>query len=276
MDKEKVFAVFGNPIKHSLSPVIHAAFADQFSISLKYTAERIESHDFEDSVERFFAAGGFGINVTVPFKSEAFQIAAKASQRANRAGAANTLLRKKNAIECDNTDGAGLVCDLKENLSWVIKSKRILVIGAGGAAQGILEVLLKEDPAHIHIANRTKSKAIDLARQFSDLGSVEGAGIDDIASENYDLVFNATSAGVKQEPLSLPTSLVNEKVCCYDLAYGSARTEFINWAAERNPMGLTDGLGMLVEQAAESFYLWHGVRPNTKLLLNQLRTNQLS
>ena len=276
MDKEKIFAVFGNPIRHSLSPVIHAAFADQFSISLKYTAELIESHDFKDSVERFFAAGGCGINVTVPFKSEAFLIAEKISQRADRARAANTLLNKKNAIECDNTDGAGLVCDLKENLSWVIKSKRILVIGAGGAAQGILEALLKEDPVHIHIANRTKSKAIDLARQFSDLGSVEGAGIDDIVSERYDLVFNATSAGVKQEPLSLPTTLVSEKVYCYDLAYGSAPTEFINWAAERNPMGLTDGLGMLVEQAAESFFLWHGVRPNTKLLLNQLRANQLS
>ena len=275
MDKEKVFAVFGNPIKHSLSPVIHAAFADQFSISLKYTAELIEPNDFKDSVDRFFAAGGCGINVTVPFKPEAFQIAAKASHRADRAGAANTLLSKKNEVECDNTDGAGLVCDLKENLSWAIKSKRILVIGAGGAVQGILEMLLKEDPAYIHIANRTKSKAIDLACQFSDLGSVEGAGIDDIASERYDLVFNATSAGVKQEPLSLPTSLVNEKVRCYDLAYGPAPTEFINWAAERNPMGLTDGLGMLVEQAAESFFLWHGVRPNTKLVLNQLRTNQV-
>ena len=271
MDAEKVFAVFGNPIKHSLSPVIHAAFADQFSISLKYTAELIESDDFKDAVERFFSAGGSGINVTVPFKSEAFQIAAKASERADRAGAANTLLSKKNAIACDNTDGAGLICDLKENLSWAIKSKRILVIGAGGAAQGILEVLLKEDPAYVHIANRTKNKAIDLAKQFSDLGSVEGAGIDEIVSERYDLIFNATSAGVKQEPLFLPSSLVNEKVRCYDLAYGSTPTEFINWAAERSPLGLADGLGMLVEQAAESFFVWHGVRPNTKLLLNQLR-----
>ncbi len=274
MAAEKIFAVFGNPIKHSLSPAIHKAFAKQFSISMKYTAELIELDGFSHSVEQFFSSGGNGINVTVPFKSEAFQIASEVSDRANRAEAANTLVRKKHTISCDNTDGAGLIRDLKENLSWSIKSKRVLVLGAGGAAQGILEVLLREKPALIHVANRTKSKAVRLAKQFFDLGTVEGGGIDEINSDHYDFIFNATSAGVKKESLALPATLVNEKVSCYDLAYGSTQTEFIKWASQRKPSALADGLGMLVEQAAEAFFVWNGVRPNTKLLLKQLVANK--
>jgi shikimate dehydrogenase len=266
------FAVYGNPIKHSKSPLIHTAFAAQFGHRIEYRAVRVELGDFERSARAFFERGGAGLNVTVPFKPEAAVFADRLSHRARRAGAANTLHPAEDgAILGDNTDGLGLVRDMVVNLGWAVQGARVLVLGAGGAARGVLEPLLLEGPHSLFVANRTAGKAEELAAIFAGLGDVSGGGLDALAGRAFDLVINATSAGLTGEMLPLPPALLTERSCCYDMVYGPEPTAFMRWAAQHAAWAVADGVDMLVEQAAESYYRWHQARPETGPVIRQVR-----
>lgn len=268
------YAVFGNPIKHSRSPQIHAAFAEQTGQRLTYRAQLIELDHFAEIAREFFAGGGKGCNVTVPFKLDAYAFADELSGRARRAGAVNTLaLQNDGSIYGDNTDGVGLVRDIEQNLAWEIHDKRVLVIGAGGAVRGILEPLLRRHPVHVAIANRTLEKAEQLAREFADLGAVSANAFDALNEGQFDLIINGTSTGLHGESLNLPASLLARDCCCYDLSYGAQPTPFMRWAASEAAWAVADGLGMLVEQAAEAFCIWRGVRPQTRPVIDMLRAS---
>ena len=267
------YAVFGNPIRHSRSPWIHAAFAEQCEQHMKYRAVRVEEGEFEDTARRFFDSGGRGLNVTVPFKQEAFAFADRCSPRAEVAGAVNTLkLEEDGTVLGDNTDGIGLVRDMVVNLGWQISGKRIAVLGAGGAVRGVLELLLREQPGSLLIVNRTATRAEALATKFSELGPVSGGGYECLEGGSFDLVINGTSASLSGDLPPLPESLLNDRSCCYDMMYGAEPTPFMRWAAHQTAWAVADGLGMLVEQAAESFYIWRGLRPQTGPVLMDLRT----
>ncbi|MEM9254484.1 MAG: shikimate dehydrogenase [Pseudomonadota bacterium] len=272
MSEQHRYAVFGNPIKQSKSPSIHALFARQCDQAMQYRAVKVELGDFADAAARFFKGGGRGLNVTVPFKGDAYEFADHCSERSIRAAAVNTLrLCDDSSIQGDNTDGIGLLRDMVANLGWSVREKRVLILGAGGAARGVVEPLLREHPSELVIVNRTVEKAIDLASQFADLGHLAGGGYDMIEDRSFDLIINATSAGLEGEMPALSSSLLTERSCCYDMVYGSEPTAFMRWAAHHAAWAVADGLGMLVEQAAESFYLWRGVRPETRSVINHLR-----
>jgi shikimate dehydrogenase len=272
MSESDKYAVFGNPIKHSKSPMIHTAFAEQCGQQLQYRAVRVELEGFNRAARNFFEGGGAGLNITVPFKREAFEFADQLSDRALRAGAVNTLSRAQDgSIEGDNTDGIGLVRDMVANLGWVVQDLRVLVLGAGGAARGVLEPLLRERPRALLIVNRTPQRAQHLAEEFSKLGPLAGGAYSLIGERQFDLVINATSAGLSGEMPELPSTLLTERSCCYDLVYGAEPTPFMRWAAHHTAWAVADGLGMLVEQAAQSFYIWRGVRPETRPVINQVR-----
>jgi len=270
-DKDR-YAVFGNPVKHSKSPEIHALFAQQCAQAMSYRALRVELGGFAAAARTFFGGGGAGLNVTVPFKRDAFAFADRVSERAARAGAVNTLTRRDDgAIEGDNTDGIGLVRDLVANLGWTVRGARVLLVGAGGAARGVLEPLLLEKPEELLVVNRTGSRAERLAARFAAVGPVVGGAMDLIGNGQFDIVINATSAGLSGEMPELPGPLLRERSCCYDMVYGAEPTPFMRWAAHHAAWAVADGLGMLVEQAAESFYIWRGVRPDTRPVINRLR-----
>lgn len=271
MTEQDRYAVFGNPIKHSKSPAIHALFAEQFGEPLRYRAVRVDLGQFERAARNFFESGGAGLNVTVPFKHDAFLFADELSPPAKRAGAVNTLTRRDGVIHGDNTDGVGLIRDMVANLGWRLAGQRILLLGAGGAARGVIEPLLREGPAELLVANRTEQRATQLAADFATLGPVEGGGLQCIASRQFELVVNATSAGLSGEMPDLPGTLLTERSCCYDMVYGAQPTPFMRWAARHAAWAVADGLGMLVEQAAESFYIWRGRRPRTGPVIHQLR-----
>lgn len=266
------YAVFGNPISHSKSPEIHRAFALQTGQALEYRAQCVAREQFAEAAREFFAQGGLGLNVTVPFKVEAFEFADRCTDRARRAGAVNTLaLDEDRSVLGDNTDGAGLVRDLTDNLGWRINGRRVLILGAGGAARGVLEPLLEQQPDLLVIANRTVARGQALARAFADLGDVRACSFEALNGNHYDLIINATSAGLQGELPPLPEHLLNDGGCCYDLVYGDTPTVFMRWAAAHAAWAVSDGLGMLVEQAAESFSLWRGVRPHTRPVIEALR-----
>ena len=268
------YAVFGNPIKQSKSPAIHAMFAEQCSQSILYRAVKVELDGFVRAATHFFNEGGSGLNVTVPFKQEAFAFAHQLSARASRAGAVNVLTRTTDgAIHGENTDGVGLIRDLIANLGWTVQGARVLLVGAGGAARGVLEPLLRERPQELLIVNRTGARATQLAGEFADLGPLEGGAFDLIAARQFDLVINATSAGLSGAVPELPGTLLTERSCCYDMVYGAEPTPFMRWSAHHAAWAVADGLGMLVEQAAESFYIWRNRRPVTALVINQLRAS---
>lgn len=264
------YVVIGNPVAHSLSPAIHARFAAQLGERIEYTALVAPPEGFRATVERFFAQGGCGANVTLPFKVEAFELAAEASDRAREAGAANFLARHGARIVCDNTDGAGLVADLRANLGVAIGGARILLLGAGGAARGVVGPLLAEAPARLTIANRGIDRARDLAARFASRGAVEACALDRIPEAHYDLVVNATSSSTLGAPLAFDDSVLRPGVLAYDMAYGRAAQPFLERARGRGARAC-DGLGMLVEQAAESYRLWRGRRPATAEVLAALR-----
>lgn len=268
------YVVFGNPIKHSRSPQIHAAFAEQTGQRLSYRAQFVELGGFAAVAREFFAGGGKGCNITVPFKLDACAFADELSGRARRAGAVNTLARQSDgSIYGDNTDGVGLVRDIEHNLIWEIHDRRVLVVGAGGAVRGILEPLLRRHPGLLLIVNRTVEKAQQLAREFADLGDVRACRFDGLIGNQFDLVINATSTGLRGETLPLPSNLLADGCCCYDMSYGAEPTPFMRWAACEAAWAVADGLGMLVEQAAESFCIWRGVRPQTRPVIDMLRTS---
>ncbi|MGD2053785.1 MAG: shikimate dehydrogenase [Gammaproteobacteria bacterium] len=270
-DKIDRYAVFGNPIEHSKSPFIHALFAEQTGQQLIYTAELVAPGDFENAVARFAANNGKGLNITVPFKQQAWQLATRRSERAERAGAVNTLvIHGKEDYYGDNTDGIGLVRDLVNNHKLQIEDKDILIIGAGGAVRGVIEPLLARNPASLTIANRTRAKALQLASDFADLGNIIGCGLDDFGTDSYDIIINGTSASLGGELPALPDTLINDDTFCYDMMYAAEATPFMRWAQQHGARKVADGKGMLVEQAAESFRLWRGCAPETAKVIEAL------
>jgi len=264
------YAVFGNPVSHSLSPTIHARFAELMGERLVYEKVLAPVDGFAASVRAFFEAGGRGCNVTLPFKVDAFEFAATRSERATLAGAANFLAARDAGVHADNTDGAGLVTDLESNVGVPVEGARVLMLGAGGAARGVIAPLLARKPARLVIANRTAAKALDLARHFATLGVVEGVALAAIPEARYDLVINATSTSTRGEALELPAHALARDALAYDMAYGPAANAFVARARAAGARAC-DGLGMLVEQAAESYALWRGARPPTAPVLAELR-----
>jgi shikimate dehydrogenase len=265
------YAVMGNPVAHSKSPRIHAQFAAQTQQDLAYGTELVALDGFTAAVDTFFSSGGRGLNITVPFKQEAWALAAQRSPQAELAGAVNTLFMQDGKLQGHNTDGIGLVRDIKHNHAGVLNGKRILILGAGGATRGILLPLLQEQPAQIWVANRTASKAQELAELFAPYGKVVASGFADLVGQQFDWVLNASSASLQGELPPLPDKLLVADAWCYDLMYAKEPTIFCRWASAHGAVQALDGLGMLVEQAAESFYLWRGVRPQTAAVLQALR-----
>jgi len=265
------YAVIGNPIAHSKSPFIHSLFAEQTDQRLNYTALLAEVDDFAARVHAFIENNGKGLNVTVPFKLEAWKMVNARSQRAEKAGAVNTIIVKDAGLLMgDNTDGIGLVNDLKNNLGFQIKNKKILVLGAGGAVRGVLGSIMNEQPKSIVVANRTVAKAIELENLFAEEGCIKGLGFEEVGDEPYDLVINGTAASLSGDLPPISTLAVNG-ACCYDMMYAKTDTVFMAWARENKAINVWDGLGMLVEQAAESFFLWRGVRPETAAVIQKVR-----
>lgn len=266
------YAVMGNPIKHSKSPVIHKEFAHLSDQDMSYAAILVDESGFAEAVTEFFAEGGRGLNITVPFKLEAFGLADELSDRAQRAGAVNTLiLLSDGRLRGDNTDGVGMMRDITNNHDGRITNKRVLLVGAGGAVRGVLAPLLQENPASVTIVNRTVEKAQVLADQFSDLGRIEAVSFADLNGEPYDWVINGTSASLGGEVPPLPVSVIGQYTRCYDMMYSADETTFNQWAGELGAAERYDGLGMLVEQAAESFRLWRGLMPPTAQVIASLK-----
>jgi shikimate dehydrogenase len=265
--------VVGHPITHTLSPRIHKQFAEQTDQNLIYQAIESPLDKFSETVEQFRSAGGRGLNITVPFKQQAWELCDQRSEVAERAGAVNTLLFDDNGqIRGDNTDGRGLVRDILFNHEQAIAGKRLLVLGAGGAVRGVLEPLLKEKPDFCVIANRTLSRAEELVDLFSDIGDLTAVEYSDLTGSSFDMIINGTSASLQGELPPLPQNILTEKAVCYDMMYAKTPTAFVKWGLDNGAELSVDGLGMLVEQAAESFYIWRGIRPETKSVISLLRT----
>ncbi|HEX4943772.1 MAG TPA: shikimate dehydrogenase [Usitatibacteraceae bacterium] len=263
------YVIIGNPVAHSRSPEIHARFAAATGEAIAYERLLVTPGDFARATGEFFAAGGCGANVTLPFKVDAYAFANERTPRAGEAGAVNTLAQRGAAILGDNTDGAGLVRDLCVNLGLELAGRRILLVGAGGAARGVVAPLLALAPTVLVIANRTADRATELAQRFRHSGPVKGAGLDAMG-EGYDLVVNATSSSTRGETLVLPGGLFAPGATAYDMAYGDPARPFLERARAAGARAC-DGLGMLVEQAAESFVLWRGKRPETASVIAALR-----
>lgn len=265
------YAVMGNPVKHSRSPQIHKAFAEQTDQAMTYTALLVPEGGFRAAVDKFRADGGKGLNITVPFKLEAFDRVDKRSERAERAGAVNTIVvRSDGSLFGDNTDGVGLVRDITHNLDGRLTGKRILVLGAGGAVRGVLAPILNEKPALLVLANRTLEKAHQLALEFRDLGRVEAVPLAKVEGP-FHWIINGTAASLAGELQPLPAGVIGPHSRVYDMMYGKEPTVFNRWALAQGAEQAHDGLGMLVEQAAESFRLWRGVMPATGPVLAELR-----
>lgn len=267
----KHFAVIGNPIAHSKSPEIHAAFAAQCGIKLKYTRLLAEPSDFTSIATNFFI-NGFGANITVPFKEEALRFAAKLTPDAAAAGAVNTLSKADNLIIGDNTDGIGLVRDIRDNHQYNFQKKKVLILGAGGAARGAILPIAREKPDSIIIVNRTHAKAQQLAEQFAANTTITALTLKmlNCSKQSFDIIINATSASLTGQTLSLPLTIFNRKTLAYDMMYSSVPTAFMQ-LSQKHGAAATDGLGMLVEQAAESFKIWHGIKPDTQTIIHQAR-----
>lgn len=265
------YAVMGNPIAHSKSPRIHRLFAEQTGEPICYRAILVEPGKLPAAVAAFVAEGGRGLNITVPFKQDAWQLVDRRSPRAERAGAVNTIRVDPGALFGDNTDGVGLVTDLVDNLGLTLRDRRILLMGAGGAARGVLAPLLEQQPALVVIANRTAPRAVDLAEAFADLGTVQGCGYAALGDLQFDLLINATAASLQGDLPPLPDGILAAGGAAYDMMYGAKPTAFMQWAKWQGAATVADGLGMLVEQAAESFLVWRGVRPQTRPVIERLR-----
>lgn len=266
-----LYAVVGHPISHSKSPRIHSLFAEQTGQAVEYTAIQAPLDDFSGTVTTFFERGGKGLNITVPFKEEAWNLVQERTPAAEAAGAVNTLYLDDEQRLCgDNTDGPGLVRDLTVNHGLDLKDASILVLGAGGAVRGVLAPLIAQQPLRIVIANRTASKAEDLARLFAGPLPIRGCGFDEV-DDTFDLIINGTSASLQGDLPPLAPSVLGPKTISYDMMYGPELTPFNRWASDRGAARVIDGLGMLVEQAAESFARWRGIRPDTGPIMDALR-----
>lgn len=276
-DQPDLYAVMGNPINHSKSPQIHTAFALETGQKIEYTAIHVDVGGFAQAVSHFQGHGGKGLNVTVPFKLDAWKIADSLTERAKRAGAVNTLILGKDGdITGDNTDGVGLVNDIVDHLGWSISHKRVLILGAGGASRGVIGPILDQQPQTLFIANRTASKALELARLFGDMNDnsttlIAAGGYDCLVAQQFDLVINATAASLQGEVPPLPDDLLAAEGCCYDMMYAAEQTAFMQWASQHGAVQISDGLGMLVGQAAESFSLWRGIRPSVSPVIQSIK-----
>jgi shikimate dehydrogenase len=272
-DRTPYYCVVGHPIAHSKSPQIHAAFATQTGRQLVYERVDVLPGNLAAAVAEFRACGGRGLNVTVPMKEEAWSIAARREPNAELAGAANTLwFDSDGRIVADNTDGVGLVRDLKQNHGVVIHGRRLILLGAGGAARGVMPALLAEQPREILISNRTAARAAVLAKHFCaapNIGVLEWGGA---PTQSADVIINATAASLVDELPKLHSAALHTKTVCYDMMYGSTPTAFISWACSRGIETAFDGLGMLVEQAAAAFAIWHGIVPSTAPVIAALRS----
>jgi shikimate dehydrogenase len=260
-----LYGVIGHPIAHSKSPVIHRQFAEQTQQDLDYTAFDIPPEDLATGLKRLVEEGLKGLNVTVPHKSSVAGLVDELSDRAQQAGAVNTIsIDDDGRLSGENTDGTGLVRDLQENLGISLQGLQILVLGAGGATRGIVPVLLEAEPRKLLIANRTQDKARNLADEFSSLGNLSSCAFDELGGQRFDLILNATSAGLDGSVPPFPGSIIGPDVLCYDLSYAMTDTPFISWARQRGAARAFQGWGMLIEQAAESFFIWRGIRPDTR------------
>ncbi len=271
MDEPDRYAVFGNPIAHSKSPQIHQAFALQTGESIQYTKQCVDEDKFALEAKAFFDGGGYGLNVTVPFKQDACAFADELTDRAQAAGAVNTLAKRVDgSILGDNTDGLGLVSDIKR-LGWQLDGAKVLILGAGGAVRGVLQPILAEGPSSIVIANRTSSKAGLLADMFSSYGHICGLGFGELEDTAFDLIINGTSASLSADIPAVPPACLCENTKVYDMVYGAEPTAFMAWAKKRGTRHVSDGLGMLVGQAAESFRMWRGVEVSPDPVIELLR-----
>jgi shikimate dehydrogenase len=265
------YAVIGHPIAHSKSPIIHQLFAKQTGEAISYEAMDVLPEQLGDTISKFAADGGRGLNVTVPHKQGAMVLMDDLTDRAKLAGAVNTITCKENGeLEGDNTDGVGLITDLRNNLHVELIDSSILILGAGGATRGIVPPLMQERPAELVIANRTVDKANALANAFVDLGNVSASSFAALDRHEFHLVINATSAGLDGKMPPFPASILGSATVCYDLSYSMHDTPFVEWAKKNGCQQVYQGWGMLVEQAAESFAIWRGVRPETAEVRAQL------
>jgi shikimate dehydrogenase len=264
----------GNPIAHTKSPLIHAAFAQQTGQLIHYQAILVDPDGFNTALKEFQKQGGKGLNITVPFKEDAWKTADSLTARAERVCAVNTIWFDENG-KCygDNTDGIGLIRDLTINHNINISGQEVLILGAGGAVRGILDPLFDQNPARIMIVNRTIPRAKELAIAFSERGELITGDYDDLKSQQFDLVINGTSASLQGTVPPLPADILRAGTSCYDMMYASTDTAFVTWAKGHHAARTYDGIGMLVEQAAESFYIWRGVRPETRSVIEMLKKN---
>ena len=265
------YGLFGYPVQHSWSPFIHGMFAKQTAQDMEYRLFESPPERFRSEVLEFFRTGGSGVNVTVPHKRAATDLVNELTPRAQVANAINTIVRRDESLVGDNTDGAGLLADLTRNLRLNLSSPRILLLGGGGAARGALGPLLELKPRLLVVANRTAERAIEIAEDFAYLGPVSGCDFARLENQRFDLIVNATSASLRGDVPAIPAGVVDSLTPCYDMAYGSGDTAFVTWAKARGAGRAEQGWGMLVEQAAEAFFLWRGVRPDTSPVLAALR-----
>ncbi len=266
------YAVIGHPISHSKSPQIHAAFAQATGQDMSYIAIEAPLDGFAATVQAFRAEGGRGVNVTLPFKLQACELATHPSEAARLAGAANALKFEGDRMYAENFDGIGLVNDIQRNLGQALRGQRVLLLGAGGATRGALLPIAQQKPALLAVANRTADKAHTLGRDFAAHTALQTGGYDELAGESFDVVINATSAGLAGEALPLPAGLFAPGALAYDMVYGKGLTPFLRQARAAGVVALADGVGMLVEQAAEAFAWWRGVRPDTREVIARLAT----
>lgn len=266
------YAVVGHPVAHSKSPFIHKRFAAQTGEDIDYGIIDASAEKFEQIVNRFFDEGGKGLNITVPHKEKAWQMSEWRSDGAERSGAVNTLFREETGRLCGhNTDGIGLVRDITRNNNGEISGKRVLLLGAGGAVRGVMPALLAKEPVAVSIANRTVSRAQTLVEHFTGAIPLTASSFEGLAGDRFDLVINGTSASLQGELPELPDDLLADDAWCYDMVYGRGETAFQNWARLHGAAVALDGCGMLVEQAAQSFYIWRGVMPTTARVITELR-----
>ncbi|MEX2488833.1 MAG: shikimate dehydrogenase [Pseudomonadales bacterium] len=267
--KARKLAVFGNPVSHSRSPEIHDAFARQAGIDVSYDRILAPEDGFDSAVRQFVESGGIGFNVTLPFKEQAYRLVSSCSAEAETANAVNTVTVNNEGLRGDNTDGGGLVKDLSTNLDWPLAGQRVLVLGAGGAVRGVLGALLQAEPARVDLYNRTQSRAEHLVNHFQD----SRLQVCKVLRESYDLIVNGTSAGLKGESIQLPSAVVGSRTRSYDMIYGPRVTPFNAWCREQGCAAVADGLGMLVEQAALSFFIWFGFNADTAPVILALRNS---
>jgi len=266
------YAVMGNPIGHSKSPKIHSLFAQQTQQNIDYQAIQVDDGGFRQAVGNFFANNGKGLNITVPFKQQAYELSESLSERARLAKSVNTLIPRENgSIYGDNTDGIGLIRDLTQNHGIAVDDKSVLLIGAGGAARGVIPSLIENGISSLHIVNRTPQRAYDLRDEFASLINISASAFDTIEDGSFDVLINASASSLHGEAPPLPTTSIGSDSCCYDLMYAANDTPFLVWAKSLGVIHCFDGLGMLVEQAAESFYLWRNVRPQTSPVIKKIK-----